>query len=240
MVQFFVLLLYVLAVNVCLLGTRQTAMVAARTPRVPRAGGNIGSKKLSRSRSSNRHAGSSRISGSASSMPRLGSRSSAARHANDKASSRFQVRQAAPSHELPRLSPRQGNTRLSSQQQKSLVIIGASGGLGSQIARDAIARGRHKVYGVVRSTKKAQRVFELEELLNLFLFEGNLSAENRSYNVDLLEGIFKATKPDVVVEVGTSVLVFAVLPCSTFRVTSLLLFVVLVGSQQFPSTGRCQ
>jgi putative NADH-flavin reductase len=75
---------------------------------------------------------------------------------------------------------------------RSLCIVGATGGLGSQLARQALAAGL-KVSGVIRSAAKGEEVFTAEERTRLTLHVGSL--DDAAFLATAFEGI------DAVVEV---------------------------------------
>lgn len=97
-------------------------------------------------------------------------------------------------------SPR-GSAGRALHELPSLCIVGLTGGLGRQIAREAIHRGTHRVSGTVRSTTRAHEVFTKEELLNMQIFEGSVDPAERQHTETFLSRVFESVRADFVVEV---------------------------------------
>jgi putative NADH-flavin reductase len=90
-------------------------------------------------------------------------------------------------------------------EMTSLCILGITGGLGSQIAKDALQTGRHRVMGIVRSLEKASRVFSLDELRNIQLVQGSIGNDTATNDEAFLKNTFDLFKPDILVEtIGNS------------------------------------
>eukprot|EP00750_Incisomonas_marina_P007942 INCI15096.1.p1 GENE.INCI15096.1~~INCI15096.1.p1 ORF type:complete len:304 (-),score=47.80 INCI15096.1:179-1090(-) len=97
--------------------------------------------------------------------------------------------------------PARGPARPPLHELPSLCIVGLTGGLGRQIAREAISRGTHRVSGTVRSTTRAHEVFSKEELLNMQIFEGSFDPAERKQSEAFLSRVFESVRADAVVEV---------------------------------------
>lgn len=89
-------------------------------------------------------------------------------------------------------------------EMTSLCILGITGGLGSQLAKDALQSGRHRVMGIVRSLEKANRVFSLDELRNIQLVQGSIGNDTATNDEAFLKNTFDLFRPDILVEVKTS------------------------------------
>jgi hypothetical protein len=98
------------------------------------------------------------------------------------------------------------------KDQTSLLVIGATGGLGRQVVRDALAGGEHAVSGIVRSLAKAHTVFTRDEMRRMHLFEGAVGGANETEDLEFLKMVMEQTQAQVVVEVRAWLLGWVVFP----------------------------
>jgi len=91
--------------------------------------------------------------------------------------------------------------KLLPRDMDALFIVGITGHLGQQIAKHALRSGKYKVFGTTRAMDKASQHFEINELVEMRIFEFDIDMENLPSTENSLVDIISSIKPDIVVEV---------------------------------------